>query len=73
MKNSFFYILILFTVSFYLPIKTNAQDLKFALESYENMQYDLALKDFAKVWKKKQNRLRNKLNVRQMYPKSQCR
>jgi len=45
--------------------KTYAQDLSFALESYENMQYDLALKDFGKVWKKQ----KEDLEVNLMYGK----
>jgi len=64
MKKAYFYSIILFFI-FSQNLTVQAQDLSFAMESYENMQYDLALKDFAKVWKKQ----KEDLEVNLMYGK----
>lgn len=62
-KNHFLVIIIL--LSSIIPTISNAQTLRDALDSYDNLQFDLALKSFKKVWKK--NKTDNEINY--MYGK----
>lgn len=41
-----------------LPVNLMAQSFSYAMEAYENMQYDIALKFFNKAWKKDKDNLK---------------
>ncbi len=62
-KNHF--LVIIFIFSSLAPIISNGQTLRDALDAYDNLQFDLALKSFKKVWKK--NKTDNEINY--MYGK----
>ena len=53
------------TVLLISPLISRSQTLSLAMEAYENLQFDLALKSFSKVWKK--NKSDNEINY--MYGK----
>jgi tetratricopeptide (TPR) repeat protein len=45
----------LISVILFISVSLKSQSLSYALEAYENFQYDLALKEFKKVWRKKKD------------------
>lgn len=55
--NTFKYLFTAVILLWLIPLKTTAQNLPTAMEAYENLQYNIALKYFNKAWKKDKNNL----------------
>ncbi|MBN2669304.1 MAG: PD40 domain-containing protein [Bacteroidales bacterium] len=52
MNKSFYTFFVTFLILFVYSSNTKAQGLSEAMEAYENLQYDIAVKSFEKAWKK---------------------